>query len=206
MKSKVMIISPLIVIIGLISIVLTHSALNPPQPLAQTTPDELQTTTPIHLQTTIVQTNASHRIYLNNTPPAIPEQFAAEVTTFSKGVQVDVSVNDTTPQIGGAVLVVIRITNVNSSEPVSYGGGLNVMVRNSEGVTVDGFMVKFPMMPKPPHYGELLVNQTFTQVWVWKVETSLDYGEVTPREDYYIDVGAFGIPIKIGPIRLEAES
>lgn len=200
---------PILVIMGIVTvyIVISLTALNHTQPLAQTTSAEPQTTSNYPFTTTIVKRNTSKTIYLNNTQPAIPTQLAAEVSAFSEGVRLDVGVNDTTPRVGGAVLVVIRMTNVNSSTPVPYGGGLSIKVRNSEGVSVLVLEVMSPtMLPitsPNPHYRELHINQTVVlDVWVWKVETSPYFEEVTPGEDYYIVVWAYGPPIEIGPIRV----
>ena len=173
LKSKLMIIFPLIIIIGVItiSIVLPQPAPNSPQPPAQTPPPPPPA-------------------YLTETGLPIPEQFAAEVSAFSEGIQLDVTVNDTTPRVGGAVLVVIRITNVNSSEPVRFlRFGIEISVFNSEGVIVDGVLVWFPTLTITLDYGGFPINQTHTDVWVWKV-TPLPNSNVEfkPGESYDIVV------------------
>ncbi|MFX0199849.1 MAG: hypothetical protein ACFFCW_27315 [Candidatus Hodarchaeota archaeon] len=176
MKSKLMIIfSSLFIIIGIISIVLTHSALNSPQFPAQTT-----TTIP-----------ATTYIYLTEPPPLIiPENFAVEVSTVSQGVRVDVGINDTTPRVGGAVLVVIQITNVNSSGPVGFNNhAIQMEVFNSKGEKAGGLAVYYPGITIAPGYYKLPLHQNATVVHEWQVETNsyLD-AEVKPGESYYIVV------------------
>lgn len=202
-----MIISPLIVIIGLISIVLTHSALNPPQPLAETTPDEPQTTTSIYITTTMTATTQrppAKTIYVTDPPrPTIPEQFAAEVSVFYQGIRLDVGINDTTPRVGGAVLIVIQMTNVNNSEPVYHPSSLFMEILNSEREQIDGRLQMYPGFRS-----EIPVNQTVTILSMWRLEDTFRYAnvEIKPGEDYYIVVWICDPPIEFGPIRVVAES
>ncbi|MFX0199717.1 MAG: hypothetical protein ACFFCW_26645 [Candidatus Hodarchaeota archaeon] len=207
MKSKVMIISPLIVIIGLISIILAHSALNSTQPLTQTTISaEPQTTTPIYITTTLPVTTQRpvKTIYITDPPrPTIPETFATEVSVFSHGIQLDVGINDTTPQVGGAVLVVIRLTNVNSSEPVYHPKLIGVDILNNERELIDGWDQIYWGFPS-----EIPVNHTVTILSMWRLENTVRYAnvEIKPGEDYYIVVWVYGPPIEFGPIQVVAES
>ncbi|MFQ6125864.1 MAG: hypothetical protein ACE5R6_14850 [Candidatus Heimdallarchaeota archaeon] len=215
MKSKKIIIFLIIIIMGVMTISLALSKLvsNETRPQAQTTSENPQTT-PIYITTTTPPVSPVKTIYLNNTSPAIPERFAAETSTFSQGIRLDVGVNDTTPRVGDAVLIVSRMTNVNSSEPVGFYGSLDMKVLNNESVIVYAASVEFLMVTIAPGYVELALNQTFTNVFVWKVETSPYINvEFKPKESYDIVVacglrtrGAHRFSVSSTPIQVTISS
>ncbi len=143
-------------------------------------------------------------IYVTDPPrPTIPETFAAEVSVFYKGIRLDVGINDTTPQVGGAVLIVIRMTNVNYSEPVYHPKLIAVDILNSKRELIDGWDQIYWGFPS-----EIPVNQTVTILSMWRLENTVRYAnvEIKPGEDYYIVVWVFGPPIEFGPIRVVAGS
>ncbi|MFX0199715.1 MAG: hypothetical protein ACFFCW_26635 [Candidatus Hodarchaeota archaeon] len=173
MKLKVRIIFSIFIIIGIltISVVLPQFTPNSPQPSAQTT--STPSTPNIIITSTVI-------------PPTIPETFAVEVSTLSHGIRLDIGVTDTTPRVGDTVYVVIWITNVNWSDPVSYNAhSINIVVLNSKGEWVNADNVIYPgAFPK-----EIPFNQTRRVVQLWKVETVPNYNvEVKPGESYDIVV------------------
>ena len=126
-----------------------------------------------------------------------------EVSVFSQGIRLDVIVNDTTPRIGGAILVVVRITNVNSSDPVGYFyDSVYMDVLNSEGISVwtcqiwysSGYAIAITTIT--PGYVELPLHRTMSQRFLWKVEPYPNSNiKIKPGESYYI-VASWGLLIK----------
>ena len=156
--------------------------------------------------------------YASLTPPPPPPMpipaptfHTMSVSAFSRGVRLEVTVNNTNPSIGDVVGIEASITNVNSTERL-FWGGRNLMfdVLNSDGVRVYGLGVVFTQPTPPIGPVELTKNETYSETLEWKAETSPDFNvEVKSGETYYIIVRCkfktdTGEPIELStePIRV----
>lgn len=145
------------------------------------------------------------------TPTPAPTFHTMSVSAFSRGVRLEVTVNNTNPSIGDVVGIEASITNVNSTERL-FWGGRNLMfdVLNSDGVRVYGLGVVFTQPTPPIGPVELTKNETYSETLEWKAETSPDFNvEVKSGETYYIIVRCkfktdTGEPIELStePIRV----
>jgi len=141
----------------------------------------------------------------------VPTPHTMSVLAFSRGVRLEVMVNNTNPSIGDVVGIEASITNVNSTERV-FWGGVNLMfeVLNSDGVKVYALGVLFHQPTPPVGPVELTKNETYSDTAWWRVETSPDFNvKVKPGETYYIIVTCrfdidTGEPIELStePIRV----
>jgi len=124
------------------------------------------------------------------TPTPAPTPHTMSVSAFSRGVRLEVTVNNTNPSIGEVVGIEASVTNVNSTERV-FWGGINLMfeVLNSDGVKVYGLGVLFTQPTPPIGPVELTKNETYSETLEWRAEKSPDFNvEVKSGETYYIIV------------------
>lgn len=115
------------------------------------------------------------------------ERFPAEISAFSRGIQLDVTVIDINPWLYSTVYIVSCVTNVNSSEPVFFVGGVvHMEILNREGQTVSVPELFFPEMT-PARPWALHSHQTRTVVHRWLLVTDSSFKvEIKPGESYYI--------------------
>ena len=120
----------------------------------------------------------------------VPTPHTMSVLAFSRGIRLEVMVNNTNPGIGDVVGIEASITNVNSTERL-FWGGINLMfeVLNSDRVKVYGLGVLFTQPTPPIGPVELTKNETYSETLEWRAEKSPDFNvEVKPGETYYIIV------------------
>ncbi len=143
-----------------------------------------------------------------------------KVSTFYKGIRLNVTVNDTSPRVGDSVLMDIRVTNVNSSDQIGYFfDSISMTILNSEGKSVWACMIWYSRgyalsnTSIIPGYVNLTLHRTRGEAFVWKVETSPNFEEVKPGESYYIIANCglsskseYWINIESDPIRVKIRS
>jgi len=94
----------------------------------------------------------------------VPTPTPTSVSAFSRGVRLEVEVNNTNPAIGDVVGIEASIANVNSTERVFWGGvNLAFDVLNSDGVKVYGLGVVFTQPTPPIGPVELTKNETYSE-------------------------------------------
>lgn len=153
---------------------------------------------------------------LHNSPIKITTTpTTAEVSTFSQGIWLNVTVNDTSLRVGDSVRIAVRITNVNCSDPVGlFYDSIYVTVLNSEGISVWVCQIWYSrttITTITPGYVELTLHRTISQAFVWKVEPLPNSNvEFKPGESYYIVASCgpriksqYSIQIQSDPIRVE---
>ncbi|MFX0199714.1 MAG: hypothetical protein ACFFCW_26630 [Candidatus Hodarchaeota archaeon] len=144
----------------------------------------------------------------------------AKVSTFYKGIRLNVTVNDTSPRVGDSVLIDVRVTNVNSSDQIGYFfDSIDMTILNSEGKSVWACMIWYSRgyalsnTSIIPGYVNLTLHRTRGEAFVWKVETFPYFEEIKPGESYYIVANCclqikseYSINIESDPIRIKIRS